>query len=66
MSKCYSYFSVSVFVCPLAPVEDVPEAAAHDKEPRVGVAVPEKEEGVPALAGSSPEDGIVRERGAQV
>lgn len=44
---------------PLAPVEDLPAAAAHDKEPRVSVPVPEEEERVSALAGGSPESGAV-------
>lgn len=42
-------------------VEGLPAAAAHDKEPRVGIPVPEKEERVPALAGESSENGFIRE-----
>lgn len=49
----------------LAPVKVVPEAAAYDKEPWVSIPVSEKEERVSALAGSSPESGVVWEWSAQ-
>lgn len=42
-----------------SPVKVVPEAAAHDKEPRVSIPVSEKEERVSALTGSTPESGVV-------
>lgn len=57
---------LSLFLCrPLTLVEGLPAAAAHDKEPWVGIPVSEKEERVSALAGSSPESGFVWEWGAQ-
>lgn len=51
---------------PSFPVEGLPAAAAHDKEPGVGIPVPEKEERVSALAGDSSENGFIWERSAQV
>ncbi len=60
------FFCVCFCLCRLlAPVEVLPEAAAHDKEPRVGIPVSEKEERVSALPGSPPESGVVWERSAQ-
>lgn len=59
-------YVITSFLClcfylslPLPPVQDFPEAATHDKEPRVSYPFSEKEEGVSAVAGSSPESGIV-------
>lgn len=60
-AKCYSCLGL-----PLPPVETVPEAAAHDKEPRVSIPITEEEERVSALAGGSAASGIVWEWGAQV
>lgn len=51
---------------PSFPVEGLPAAAAHDKEPWVSVLVPEKEERVFALAGDSSENGFIWEWAAQV
>lgn len=51
--------SVSPLSACLTLVEDLPAAAAHDKEPRVGVPLSEEEEGVPALAGGSAKSGLV-------
>lgn len=44
---------------PSFPVEGLPAAAAHDKEPRVGIPVPEEEERVSAFAGDSSENGFI-------
>lgn len=62
-----TFLSLCFCLCrPLALVEGLPATAAHDKEPRVGIPVSEKEERVSALPGSSPENGVVWEWDAQV
>lgn len=54
-----SLMSVFYLSLPLPPVQDVPEAATHDKEPRVSYPFSEKEERVSAIVGSSSESGVV-------
>lgn len=44
---------------PSFPVEGLPAAATHDKEPRVGISVPKKKERVSSLAGDSSENGSI-------
>lgn len=63
VSKQLLIFSSSL---PSFPVKGLPAAAAYDKEPRVGIAVPKKEERVSALAGGSSANGLIWEWGAQV
>lgn len=50
---------ISHSLLPSFPVEGVPAAAAHDKEPRVGIPVTKKEERVSALAGGPTENGFI-------
>lgn len=56
VSKQLLIFSFSL---PSFPVKGLPAAAAYDKEPRVSITLPKKEERVSALAGGSSANGLI-------